>query len=252
MQNRYTCDVGDFAKYGLMRQFNQDGFSTALAWYLFPDEGHNADGKYINYIGCDEFRCCDPCLHDQMKNLILKDQRNISAVERSKILGSNTLFHSDPLNFNDLCSSSSKVGKTQRKERREKWLSDCINKTEGSDIVFFDPDNGLEVSKPRPISNKGPKFIYWSDLKPFVKRYQTLVIYNHASRQGAVKEQIKNKLLQVKRHLPYGANAAAMLWRRFSVRYFIIIPTDEMKGRILNTCKEMEKGKWKNFFELIT
>ena len=49
MQNRYTGDVGDFAKYGLMRQFGRAGFRMALAWYLFPDEGHNADGKHIVY-----------------------------------------------------------------------------------------------------------------------------------------------------------------------------------------------------------
>ena len=30
MQNRYTGDVGDFAKYGLMRQFNDAGFRMAL------------------------------------------------------------------------------------------------------------------------------------------------------------------------------------------------------------------------------
>ena len=30
MQNRYTEDVGDFAKYGLMRQFNDASFRMAL------------------------------------------------------------------------------------------------------------------------------------------------------------------------------------------------------------------------------
>ena len=38
MQNRYTGDVGDFSKYGLMRAFAKSGLSTALAWYLVPDE----------------------------------------------------------------------------------------------------------------------------------------------------------------------------------------------------------------------
>jgi hypothetical protein len=45
MQNKYTGDVGDFAKYGLMRQFGEAGFRMVLAWYLFPNEGHNAGDR---------------------------------------------------------------------------------------------------------------------------------------------------------------------------------------------------------------
>ena len=96
--------MGDFAKYGLMRSFHTAGFSTALAWYLFPDEGHNSDGKHIAYIGRDEFRRCDPDLHDQMESMIKSGHRTISAVEKSEILGADTLFHSDRLDFSDLPS----------------------------------------------------------------------------------------------------------------------------------------------------
>ena len=102
MQNRYTGDVGDFAKYGLMRQFSDAGFSTALSWYLFPNENHNADGKHIAYIGRDEFKKCDPKLHDQMERLVNNNQRNINAVEKSKILGVNTQFHSEVLDLSNV------------------------------------------------------------------------------------------------------------------------------------------------------
>ena len=62
-------------------------------------------------------------------------------------------------------------------------------KTKGADVVLFDPDNGLESRDPKPLTNKGVKFLYWSDLEPFTKRSQSLVIYNHANRQGTVYEQ---------------------------------------------------------------
>ena len=60
MQNTYTGDVGDFVKYAFMRLFSCAGSRPALAWYLFPDEKHNDDGKHIAYIGRDEFNKCDP------------------------------------------------------------------------------------------------------------------------------------------------------------------------------------------------
>ena len=253
MQNRYTGDVGDFAKYGLMRQFSGAGFRTALSWYLFPDENHNADGKHIAYIGRDEFKKCDPKLHDQMERLVNNNQRNINAVEKSKILGINTQFHNEVLDLSTLPSSSGKVGRQQRTEKRKKWLSDCVSKTDGADIVFFDPDNGIEGSNPKPLSNKGAKFLYWSDLDWFTQKNQSLVIYNHASRQGTVTEQISRRLELIKKHVPYGSNAVAMLWRRFGVRYFLVIPTDEKKNECLSVCKEMVDGPWgqKKFFELV-
>ena len=253
MQNRYTCDVGDFAKYGLMRSFHAAGFRIALAWYLYSDEGHNSDGKHIGYLGRDEFRQCDSELHDQLKSMIDDNNRNISAVEKSKILGADTLFHRDILDFSDLPSPKEKVGKQKREERRAKWLSDCETETKGAQVAFFDPDNGIEGRKPRPLAKKGPKFLYWSDLEPFIEREQSLVIYNHASRNGTVYDQIDSRLFETKNHVPYGSNAFAMLWRRFSVRYFLVIPTDEMKNRISSTCDEMVAGPWgqKKFFELV-
>ena len=245
--------MGDFAKYGLMRSFNSAGFRTALAWYLFPDEGHNSDGKHIAYLGRDEFRRCDPDLHDQMKSMVDNDNRNISSVEQSKILGADTLFHSDPLDFSDLPNLQSKAGEQLRKERRQQWLSDCETETKGAKVVFFDPDNGIEGSKPRPLASKGPKFLYWSDLESFINRKQSLVIYNHASRNGTVYDQITSRLSEIKNHVPYGSNAFAMLWRRFSVRYFFVIPTNEMKSHVLSTCDKMVAGPWgqKKFFERV-
>ena len=253
MQNRYTGDIGDFAKYGLMRQFGNVGFRLALAWDLFPDEGHNSDGNHIAYLGRPEFRNCDPDLHDQIERLVSGGQRNITAIEKSKILGAKTLFHSEELDLRDLRSSSGKMGRQKREDRRETWLSDCVAETKGADVVLFDPDNGLEGSKPKPLTNKGPKFLYWSDLEPFIERNQSLIIYNHATRQGTIYEQIARRLSQIKDHVPYGANAVAMLWRRFSVRYFIVVPTDGMNDRCVGVCEKMGSGPWgqTGFFELV-
>ncbi|MAH83392.1 MAG: hypothetical protein CBB68_03395 [Rhodospirillaceae bacterium TMED8] len=253
MQNRYTCDVGDFAKYGLMRSFHAAGFRTALAWYLSSDEGHNSDGKHIAYLGFDEFRRCDPKLYDQLKTMVDGNNRHISAIEGSKILGADTLFHSELLDFNDLPSLLCKAGKHKREERRKKWLSNCKTETKDAEVAFFDPDNGIAGNKPRPLASKGPKFLYWSDLDTFIDREQSLVIYNHASRNGTVYNQITSRLSEIKGHVPYGSNAFAMLWRRYSVRYFLVIPTDDMKSRISSTCDDMIAGPWGQgkFFELV-
>ena len=72
MQDRYTGDIGDFAKYGLLRALIGKR-KLGVAWYLFPDENHNADGKHINYLEnpC-EWRDLDAGLYDNLKNLVTK------------------------------------------------------------------------------------------------------------------------------------------------------------------------------------
>ena len=49
MQNRYTGDIGDFAKYGLLRALSK-GKRLGVAWYLYPDEEDNTDGRHIDYL----------------------------------------------------------------------------------------------------------------------------------------------------------------------------------------------------------
>ncbi len=49
MQNRYTGDIGDFGKLGLLRALRASGLSIGVNWYLVPDEGHNNDGKHTKY-----------------------------------------------------------------------------------------------------------------------------------------------------------------------------------------------------------
>ena len=37
MQNRYTGDIGDFGKLGLLRQLGRTGLSIGVNWYLTLD-----------------------------------------------------------------------------------------------------------------------------------------------------------------------------------------------------------------------
>lgn len=49
MQNRYAGDIGDFIKFALLRALSPD-HNLGVAWYLYPDEGHNSDGKHIDTL----------------------------------------------------------------------------------------------------------------------------------------------------------------------------------------------------------
>ena len=74
MQDRYTGDVGDFGKYGLLKALCQGAanavgpaLSLGVAWYLTCPEEKTADGKHVTYLEPTPhnrayFRSCDPSL----------------------------------------------------------------------------------------------------------------------------------------------------------------------------------------------
>ena len=62
MQDRYTGDIGDFGKLGLLRQLASTGLSIGVNWYRTPDETHNSDGLHVGYLQKEQFRTCDPAL----------------------------------------------------------------------------------------------------------------------------------------------------------------------------------------------
>ena len=81
MQNRYVGDIGDYLKLGILRALSP-GYRIGLAWWLYPDESHNRDGRHIGYLHRpDQWRHYDPELFDVLAQIVSTDQRDIRALE---------------------------------------------------------------------------------------------------------------------------------------------------------------------------
>ena len=86
MQNRYVGDIGDYLKLGILRALSP-GYRLGVAWWLFPDEAHNGDGRHIGYLNHPEqWRHFDPDLFDILVDVVSSGQRNLRALEASDIL----------------------------------------------------------------------------------------------------------------------------------------------------------------------
>jgi len=116
MQDRYTGDIGDYVKYGLLRAL-ADGRRLGVAWYLFADAGHNDDGRHVDYLhDHGQWRGHDPALFDVLKRIVGDDRRNVAAVEQSGILGA-TKFSGEILSAPELTPA-------QRHDWRGWWFKD--------------------------------------------------------------------------------------------------------------------------------
>lgn len=152
MQNRYTGDMGDFSKLGLLRALQSASFSIGLNWYLAPDETHNSDGRHVGYLSQDECRACDPGLWDELGAIVKRGNREVRSMEHDAVL--QATFFSDCLDFRGL-------RKAERVELRRAWFANSLVAMAGKDIVCVDPDNGLVVPSAlgRPTRRNTPQVI---------------------------------------------------------------------------------------------
>ena len=100
MQDRYTGDIGDYGKLGMLRCLAAAGLRVDVNWYRTPDEGHNEDGKFIQYVqasGKASYRPYDPPLWDALAQIVNSGQRQVKSLETPAIL--DAVFYNEPLDF---------------------------------------------------------------------------------------------------------------------------------------------------------
>jgi hypothetical protein len=245
MQDRYVGDIGDFAKFGLLRYMlsGLPQLKLGVQWYKVPDEVHNNDGRHINYLADnDEFRDCDPELYRALAAIVKAQERTLSAVQINGILPSNTLYFETPQCFNDVPAS-------KRPEYRREWLKCSYDALKTTDVIFADPDNGLEVRGIHRHANKGPKFTFYDDLIPFAESGKSLIIYQHATRQGAFTDQIQRRLDVLRFKLdPYITQFAVVRFRRISARAFIFAMAKAHAIALQGRIDTFVTGPWRNHF----
>ena len=257
MQNRYTADIGDFGKYGLLRALcspADDGSKLRLGvvWYLVPDESHNADGKFIRYLEPSQkndrqFRRCDPELFDAL-DIICKKDRNVSSIRKCSILPTGTVFYEEHLTF-DGTPANSLGARRKRTAYRNGWVQDALSAIKDCDVIFVDPDNGLEVGTKRH-QKLGPKYVFFDELEPYCKRGQSLIIYQHTSHRGKAEEQVRERLAQIDERLN-NSSPFALLYHRGNSRAFLIVPSEKHKTILTEKVEQFIQGPWSQHFTVI-
>ena len=256
MQNRYVGDIGDFGKFGLLRritcsEFTESPLPIGIFWYLVPDEDHNADGKHIAYLCKQKMRQCDPDLFEGLRRIVKTSQREFSAVEQAKLFPLGTTFFSQPLTFEGM-PSNGKSAREQRLRHRRDWLLRGSDATRSAALVFFDPDNGIEISSRKKHTKLAPKYVYWDEVALFQERKQSVVIYQHLARTGGNhNKQTRSRLAEAEEELPYGKNAFALRYRRGTSRAFIIIPTHDHLATIQRSVDGLMNSPWHDHFTYI-
>ncbi len=225
MRHNYVGDIGDFYKYRLLRERsgltgNGPQRKLGVVWYLNEAPCKPTDGNNLHYLkpeNAGKWKGQDENLFAVLNDIVQKGKRHIAEIERSGILGKAARFYDAPLP----CFDSEKMKKADYINARARWVQGALDATAGCDLVFFDPDNGLEVKSNAIGTKQAVKYTYFDELKPFIARRQTLIIYQHQIRKK-LDIYIEERKRQIKEHL--GAELALDCQVFGSRMFFIISP----------------------------
>jgi len=169
MKNQYLGDINDYKKYSLLRLLTNYGqIETAVCWVLTRDDD-GSDGNRVKYLQQpDKWRSYDPILYEYLQeNVLQRGIRDVKILENSDILA-NCRFYTETVD-DDI-------------KLREAYFNRFLEFAKGVDLVFFDPDNGLEVkSIPRGKRNSS-KYLYWNEVKASYNAGYSILIYQHFPR----------------------------------------------------------------------
>jgi hypothetical protein len=174
MKNQYVGDVNDFFKYSILEIIDKIlNKKIFVVWMLTKCEGMDIEySKYKNK---------NPSLYLKLQKIITSNKRNVNSIES---IYENYSYYSVLL----------------EKRKRNEYFNNVEKKAESSDIVFFDPDNGISFNNAKSI-----KHLYWEEIKRFWNIGKDLLIYQHFQRKkwndfidelnGYIRKDLKGAIL---------------------------------------------------------
>jgi hypothetical protein len=173
MQNRYTGDIGDFVKLAILRALMPHQ-RLGVGWWLFPDESHTSDGRYVGYLERPEvWRVLDPPAFDHLKAVVAAGERQVAVLEHEGLLPAAVYFREPVPTLGTV---------SRRRAARIAWLARLCVAVEHCDLVFLDPDNGFETKAFDLGAAKAGKSVALAELQALRRPGRALLVYHHQTR----------------------------------------------------------------------
>lgn len=170
MKNQYVGDVNDFRKYGLIRNLVVGtSLKCGVFWMLTPDDDRT-DGQKIQYLeGRAHLRQLDSDLYSSLHHLVHETtHRSVAMVEKAGVIP-NALFVSDVIPDSAF--------------ERASLMRSGLNALKSCDLLFFDPDNGLEIKSKARGQKHSNKFLFYDEVESAFSDNHSLLIYQHFPRE---------------------------------------------------------------------
>ena len=181
MRDAYVGNLGDFAKYSLLRALTgrpdrpEDALPLHVVWFRVFDDMGPVPSKDRGWSYLDDglrVRACDPGLFECLKQFGRPEERSLDRVQCSGILPHGTHYHSERVPDSHHPSD--------RHAARRVWTSRMVSEVASQPcrIVFLDPDVGLAPASQE--NRASPRHVYPSEVNQLLERMDsggTLVVF---------------------------------------------------------------------------
>lgn len=196
-------------------------------WYLTENDDKN-DGKIITYLDKNKKRDIHLCSCDEDLAGILgpiarkgKSNKTVKMIKKDKNILHNAAFYDKHID-NDVS--------------RKDWFKESLDKLEGCDIIFADPDNGIS-------EDESDKHITRAEIGQYYKRGQSVIVYYHVDRKK------KGERLESFRRFQKDLPCVKAYWLRFhrgTARDYWIFAHPKHEDIIAGKIEGFKKLEWCN------
>lgn len=169
MKEQYVGDINDYRKYALLRRLQAGSdVHIGVCWMLTPSDGRT-DGSLTSYLNKPNYERHDPKLYGLLRKVMRgPDPCRLQRMEENGIIAGAT-YHNAVV--------------PDRFAARVVWFKRALAKLSATDLIFFDPDNGLDVrSRPKGRLNSS-KYLYRDELAAAYAARHSVLLYQHFPRQ---------------------------------------------------------------------
>ncbi len=186
MKHQYFGDINDFRKYGLLRVLTNCGEKRLGILWMLTEDDKRTDGNFTRYLNeSHRWRASDPDLFDALAaGIAATECRAISEPLLERVIP-NVTFASDMI--------------VDSLQPRRRVITETIARFKDRDLVFLDPDDGLEVRSKAKGSRDSNKYVYWDEVAEFYRAGPSLLIYQHYPRQE--RRSFTNSLVTKLKHV---------------------------------------------------
>lgn len=225
VKHQYVGDINDYRKYALLRALSAGGANRiGVCWMLTPDDG-GTDGNRRSYA---KYQHCDPELFDVLTpTLDDPSLRRVSYIEESGIIPGAT-FHANPL--------------PPVAAERAAYMAECQTRFADTDLVFFDPDNGIASPATKP-GQTTTLHVSLEEAAAFYGGGKSVLLYQHRPKLQTWEALIASKAEQLRAAIP---NAVMWVFWRADVAFFLLVHP-ESPARLAVAAMEI-CGSWETGF----
>jgi len=210
MKNQYFGDVNDYQKYGLLRLLAEGGRRRILVCWMLTSDDSGSDGRRLSYLeNPGTWRSFDPQLFDSLRRAVGTGDRRLEVV-REKNLIPGGMYFEKPLRGNS----------------RGEYFKELHQQCRSAELIFFDPDNGMQVPSVPTRSPKADKYLFWEEAKDLFTSGRSLLVYQHFPRVNR-----RRYIREMSRRFSINVGAPRIVtFRTSSVVYFLCINSAQVEA----------------------